>query len=142
MRFHGNNFFEEEVRVPFVMKLPLAPPSTVEVPVSLIDIAPTLVTALEMDVPAVWQGQDLMPLVRGDPSAYRGAAFFDVVQFKGIVEWPHKMIWDSKQNWIGLYNLDADPAERTNLYAPGDTTTAHLKRRLDECMEAELNPWF
>ena len=67
MRFHGNNFFEEEVRVPFVMKLPLAPPSTVEVPVSLIDIAPTLVTALEMDVPAVWQGQDLMPLVRGDP---------------------------------------------------------------------------
>jgi arylsulfatase A-like enzyme len=140
--FHGGSFFEEEVRVPFVMKLPSVPPATVEAPVSLIDVAPTLLASLGMDPPAAWQGQDLVPLAMGDASAYRGAAFLNMEPFRGIVEWPHKMIWNAQQNWIGVYDLVADPGERKNLYAPGGAISSRLKRRLEEWIEAELNPWI
>jgi len=66
--WHGTTLYEEQVHVPLLVK----PPGTdlkgerVAWQARLIDVAPTIVTAMGVEVPEGWMGSDLLGVVKND----------------------------------------------------------------------------
>lgn len=66
-QFHNRTTYEEEVRIPFVFRWPgrIGPSLRTEQPARLVDVLPTLVSALDLDAGgATFDGIDLMPHMR------------------------------------------------------------------------------
>jgi arylsulfatase A-like enzyme len=75
---HGRTVYEEQLRVPLVLRWDGRLPAGARVPgpVRLIDLAPTIAAAAGAPPPAAWQGEDLLPLLRGEaPPQPRPAAY-------------------------------------------------------------------
>lgn len=68
---HGWGVYEVSARVPLLIRGPAGrtTPRRVSQPVSLVDLAPTLASALEQALPPETEGVDLGPLLRGEPGA-------------------------------------------------------------------------
>ena len=66
---HGNSAFEEQVRVPLVVRAPGMPPHVSDAPASLLDLGPTLCELADVAVPAHWEGRSLVGELRRDPAA-------------------------------------------------------------------------
>ena len=122
---HGQTLFEPLVRVPLVFRGAGAVPGQLETPVSHVDLAPTLL-ALAGTVPgAGWQGQSLAGSIRGgsEPPArpvameIAGEPKMPPVRQRAIRDGRHKLItsFDDARWAEALYDLEADPHERTNL---------------------------
>jgi arylsulfatase A-like enzyme len=72
---HSHSLFDEVTRVPLLLWSSEASDGRrVGAPVSLLDVAPTLLDLAALPVPASFDGRSLAPLVRGDTAA-AGAAF-------------------------------------------------------------------
>ncbi len=127
--WHGTTLYEEQIFVPLIIKLPGNEKAGTEVHdlVRSIDIAPTILGAVGSAIPAVMQGNGILPDSTG---AVTGQVLvFSEEDLEGNVlqsvrghEW--KLIVANEGNPRGtdpeeLYNLEADPAEKTNL-APGE----------------------
>ena len=121
---HGFFIYEGALRVPLVMRVPRAQAGSrqVDVPVSLIDIVPTVVSLVGAPVPKEVQGVDLSPWLSGrgaggggrplyaetvTPTRYYGAS-----SLLGVVVDGWKYIETSRPE---LYDLRSDPAEAVNL---------------------------
>jgi arylsulfatase A-like enzyme/Flp pilus assembly protein TadD len=121
---HGFFIYEGALRVPLVMRVPRAAPSprALDVPVSLIDIAPTIVSLVGAPVPKEVQGVDLSPWLAGrgagggarplyaetvTPTRYYGAT-----SLLGVLVDGWKYIETTRPE---LYDLRSDPAEALNL---------------------------
>jgi len=65
---HGRTLYEEVLRVPLLLRWDgqLAAGSRFSAPVSLLDVAPTLLAAAGGVAPAAWEGRDLLPALRGE----------------------------------------------------------------------------
>lgn len=141
---HAVYVYEEEMRIPLIMRLPgKIPANTVlKAPVQSIDMAPTILGLLEIPVPDVFQGRDLSSLARGraeDPGDsavyfermhyYGKADYFNETQYLlkrvkglplkgekyGVRQNRMKFIWAPAENTEELYDLDQDPEEKVNL---------------------------
>jgi arylsulfatase A-like enzyme len=62
---HSRTLYEEVVRVPLAIRVPGTAPGRVVQPVSLVDLAPTILDALGVKAPESFQGRSLLPLMRG-----------------------------------------------------------------------------
>jgi arylsulfatase A-like enzyme len=62
---HSRTLYEELVHVPFALRVPGVPPRRISQPVSLVDLAPTLLEALGVSVPPTFQGRSLVPVLSG-----------------------------------------------------------------------------
>ncbi|MBX3025601.1 sulfatase-like hydrolase/transferase [bacterium] len=62
---HGFTLFEEQVRVPLIVLAPGLAPAVVRQPVSLVDVAPTLLELVGVPAPPAFEGRSLVPLMRG-----------------------------------------------------------------------------
>jgi len=62
---HTMTLYRELLQVPLALRVPGIPGQRVARPVSLVDLAPTLLEALGVPVPKTFQGRSLMPLMRG-----------------------------------------------------------------------------
>lgn len=67
---HGTNFFggDQSTRIPFFVRLPGVAPSTVSSLTRTVDLAPTLLSALKLPVPASMEGVNLLPVLKGEGS--------------------------------------------------------------------------
>lgn len=65
---HGFTLFEEQVRVPLLILAPGLTPAVVREPVSLVDVAPTVLALAGVPAPAAIAGRSLVPLLRGEPA--------------------------------------------------------------------------
>jgi arylsulfatase A-like enzyme len=61
---HGA-LYEEEIRVPFILRMPGVAPGVVDEPVQLVDVAPTALRAAGLELPADLDGVDLAPYLQG-----------------------------------------------------------------------------
>ncbi|HEY6877391.1 MAG TPA: sulfatase-like hydrolase/transferase, partial [Polyangiales bacterium] len=118
--YHGSTLYDEQVRVPLILRAPGLAPRTVEAPVESIDVAPTLLSIVGAPVPASMRGRDL----RG-PTA--PAVFSAVLTKRMALRWPHKLIADLRFGLFELYDLGRDPDERKNLASGAPDTLNDLR---------------
>ena len=158
---HGRTVYEEQIRVPLVLRwdgrLPAGP--RVPGPVRLIDLAPTLLAAAGGAAPPSWQGEDLLPLLRasGDgapplrPPVYaahyldgprRVAALlgrWKLLLFDRAARITPKDGYESRLYRgemgrlprLALFDLAADPREAHDIAAAHPARVARLRAQLD-----------
>lgn len=136
---HGHTLFEEVVRVPLVFWGAGVEPGREPAPVSLVDVAPTLLDAAGLPLPRGMQGVSLWPNLRhGAPLPTRTLRFEDVLygqDRRGAVRWPWKLVV-SERDGVAYWNLAEDPGERSS---PRGAPPAPVARLLAE-LGAEGEP--
>ncbi len=129
--YHGLDLFEEFVRVPLIIKYPHKKKSKrINSLVSLIDVMPTILDYLEIEIPSFVQGESLLNSLskRGKKYIFSEATWQQDIERKMIRMGNMKYIVTMKNplkpervNWEAiierrLFNLKEDPLEKNNLY--------------------------
>lgn len=143
---HGHSLYQELIQVPFVVVAPGIPAGVrVRTPVSLLDVAPTLLDLAGIPPDALHQGRSLAPSLRGggepevvpvfSESVEYGPDRFSVIEgrLKAIVvPFPDKSHHDVffEVRPLEIYDLDRDPHERHDLSGSPDPVAAALARRI------------
>lgn len=135
--------YEESARVPMLLRAPgRGLRSVVSTPVSLVDVAPTLLDWMGLEAPADWPGRSLLGLGTAPEDAGRPvfaeyhAAGADTAAYM-VRQGPWKLI-----HYVGmapeLYHLESDPQELDDLAtAPG----AHeVVRQLSATLHTIVDP--
>lgn len=70
-QFHGNDLFEDALRIPLLVRVPGRPPGEVDSVVTLLDLAPTILTLTETPILDAYLEQELLaPRRDGRPTAH------------------------------------------------------------------------
>ncbi len=109
--FHGGSLYEEQLRVPLIVVAPGLAPRRVAEPVSLADVAPTLVSMIGAE--SLGEGVDLRPALVGR-ALDRGPIRATEDDLRAVVRWPHKLVEDEGAGTLELFDLARDPHERDN----------------------------
>jgi arylsulfatase A-like enzyme len=134
---HGHTIYQEQLHVPLLWRLPHARLGgrRVDAVVRLVDVAPTVLEALHFPPEASFEGESLLPLLRGEERQQR-VAVSQAAGLKSVIDYPWKLILDTETRQSELYNLAADPEEETSL---AGSEIAQL-RRLKELLTTESGP--
>jgi arylsulfatase A-like enzyme len=147
--------YESSLRVPFVLwgpghpKLPRALAS--DLPVSSLDLPPTLLSLAGLSAPASWPGRDLVAALAGKLEVREAFAEwsddeserFRDTAFRAVRTPTHKLIvWKDPARGAELYDLSADPAEAHNLIADpaAGEVLRDLRSRLSVWMQRNEDP--
>jgi hypothetical protein len=132
--FHGQDFYEEFVKVPLIIKYPdRSKGKIVQEPVSLIDVVPTVVDYYKIKIPEFVQGESLLtpPSRRKNRYIISEAVAMKKIERKmmrvGNLKYIITMVRPDQPgriNWERiidrrLYNLEEDPLEQKNLFEDG-----------------------
>ena len=144
---HGLFLYDSTLHVPLILKTPLKMagaahhPTVIDAQVRTSDILPTLLSVIGVAAPAELNGESLLPLIEENPNAQipSNRTLF------GETDYPLRWGWASLRALRTdnaklieaprpeLYNLQADPKELKNLYAPD---AANL-----QAMQTEMARW-
>jgi arylsulfatase A-like enzyme len=140
---HGTSVYQDQFHVPLVIKYPdRREPEVVTQPVSLVDLMPTVLSAVGLETPGGVQGEPLQRL--GDPAArpvfsesfahegYKGR--FERLE-RAIVAKGTKLVVSTRGR-RELYDLANDPGETRNLFRADDSRAQDLLARLTEWVSA------
>jgi arylsulfatase A-like enzyme len=138
---HGGTYYEEVLRVPLVVVGPGVPAGLrVDTPVSLVDLAPTLVGLVGEPAAGgeAFDGLDVSSLWRGVSGGWPERSLYgeaDSVlkrrqRFRSVLRGWHKLIVARATGAYELYDLRTDPKEKRNI--------ASQHHQLARALEAEL----
>lgn len=136
---HGTALYEEQVRSVWMMRLPGEEPRRIEEPVSLLDLAPTLLEYLGLPPHGNFQGRsDLLSpdySGAGRPLFFtiQGMTFEDGLLLDG---WKYWINWDRQVH--RLFHLPDDPGERHDLLEEEAGTVQRLQNLLLGFLGAQL----
>ncbi|HEX5754426.1 MAG TPA: sulfatase [Archangium sp.] len=137
---HGKSLTDIQLRVPLLIHWPRRIASRdVDVPLSQLDVLPTVLELLGLAPHPSFQGRPLTELER--PGAPHPAIFFTLHGLRlgdGVVCWPWKLTLDRSSQHYELYNLQEDPGEARDLYSPEAPIPAALLQVLTAQLEAQL----
>jgi arylsulfatase A-like enzyme len=134
---HGHSLYDELLRVPLILRPPggLETRKIFDERVSAIDIAPTILDALEIPEPSYYQGESLAPLLAGD-SLVAWPIFAESLgggdEKKAVIADDYKMIYTATSNEFELYNLKDDPKEERNLVLRAPEIERKMKETLQK----------
>ena len=144
---HGHTLMQELLHVPLILWSPGLAPRRVSTPVSVLDIAPTILDAL---------GQKTEGMTAGGETAMTGRSLLDLVSGRGglperdlvaeillygdeqkaLIRWPHKLVLVPGTGSRRLVDLEADPGEHDDLSADrpdlADRLEVELRLRVAE----------
>jgi arylsulfatase A-like enzyme len=153
--FHGQDFYEEFVKVPLIIKYPDQTKSKIiRQPVSLIDLVPTVLNYYKMKIPDFVQGESLLipPGRRKNRYIISESVAMKKIERKMLrvgnlkyiitmvkPEKPGRINWD----WVikpRLYNLKEDPLEKKNLFEEEKfkNTCQNLEKALKEILKTSV----
>jgi arylsulfatase A-like enzyme len=120
--FSGGKFDTREggIRTPLLIKWParLAKGQVYDQPVSTLDILPTITGAAGIALPSTKQtdGVNLLPyLAKEKQGAPHDVLYWKLGNFQAVRKGKWKLYVDTAKNIAALYDLDSDPAEKTDL---------------------------
>ncbi|MEX0936278.1 MAG: sulfatase [Pirellulales bacterium] len=140
LRAEKGTLYEGGIRVPMIVRWPgrVEPGSESNVPVSSIDVLPTLLDAVdrELDMPQNVDGVSLLPLLTGQGELDRDALYWHYPHYHhmdpaGAIrrgEW--KLIERFDDGALELYNLAEDIGEQQNLAGERPELAADLQDQL------------
>ena len=146
---HEGVVYDEVIRVPLIIKLPSGKHAGVEIPhqTQMIDVAPTILDAINIPLPSNFEGESLMPLVNGDVMEGRNYVFSRTRSenfWKEVVRTPkYKLIHvyeplnasindHVRVHSYELYDLETDSSEKDNLIRQLPDVAEQLRVVLDE----------
>jgi arylsulfatase A-like enzyme len=150
---HGGTFYDEEIRVPLIIKLPQELDNgrkRINEPVSLIDIPPTILDYLDIPKPQCYQGESLKPIIEGTHKkreyAIAGVMYpINSIRVRFCLTcrtsgWKYIVIQRKNEpapNYY-LYNLQKDPFETLNLYGREKEKLNFFETKLAEHIQNEM----
>jgi len=154
MFFHGQTLYNELLQVPLIIRVPGVEPRRIDTPVSLVDVAPTVIAAMGIDVTSLYpegqrphfMGRSLAGALLGQPVAPRP----HFAELLPAPSWNHaatsmvtadgryKLIYISSERRWELYDLEKDPEERDNIYGKDEALSKQLASQLTDWMEVDL----
>jgi arylsulfatase A-like enzyme len=114
---HGKSLYEPLIHVPLLARSPAFTPRSIDQPVSLVDLGPTILDLFGLDTPASFLGQSLVPLLAGGvaeltrPIIAEGRLRRSLTTTDGL-----KVIEDERRKVVEVYDLSKDPGETLNLF--------------------------
>ncbi|APR88170.1 Choline-sulfatase [Minicystis rosea] len=117
-RFHATTLYEELLRVPLLVNGPMFQPRAVDVPVTLLDLGPTILELFGHAAPAAFMGESLVRLLRGEPDKLTRPIAADsgrLIQAY-IFDDNLKIIRNNRNHTAELYDLAKDPGETQNIF--------------------------
>jgi arylsulfatase A-like enzyme len=119
--FHGQDLFEEQLRIPLIIAVPGREPAVIDDPVAAVDLGPTLVDLVGGKPSPSFRGRSLLSRIAGSELAPRPV----YGELMWAPSWPHQaaMMVEGGQKVIHrisdrrweLYDLARDPGEKRNL---------------------------
>jgi arylsulfatase A-like enzyme len=154
-RMAKNTFYEEAVRVPFLMRSPAngVTAGVSDACLNTVDIMPTLLGMMDLPIPAKAEGMDLSGIATGQGGPEPEAAL--MMCTGPTADWEDGNEWRAlrdKQYTYGVYRVDgsellfdnlADPYQMTNLIDdPAHAATVERFRTMLAARMAEINDTF
>lgn len=151
MPFHSSDLHDSQIRVPLVIAGPGVAPRRIAEPVSLTDLAPTILDLAGFVPPGMpdMDGRSIADLATGAraPDPEGGYAYAVMIQdrstshsARAIVRGRWKLIDGPKG--LELFDVRGDPAEATNLAEKHPEVVAELRRLLEERAAIDARPPF
>ncbi len=114
---HGKTLYDEVIHVPLILAGPGVPRGLrIDTPVSLVDVLPTVLALIGVDVPKGLPGRNLLAGGGGDAETPLFAELdLPGYRFQAVARGGHKLIWNLDTDRRALYNLRDDPEERHDL---------------------------
>jgi arylsulfatase A-like enzyme len=148
---HGTQLYEEQLRVPLLVRFPRTLPAgrVVEGPVSLLDLVPTLLALLGVEPPAgdPMQGRNLVPVMEGreevDPTLPLFLFRPDNTEIPGEQYAVRRGDWKLIRGpgpQRELFHLGTDPREREDRSAAESERVAELERELEGWLREHTRP--
>jgi arylsulfatase A-like enzyme len=158
---------QEILHVPLLFRGPGVPRGKrVSLPVSGVDLAPTLLSMAGLVAPSEMEGLDLTPLLRGEtPAAFEQRYLYGeasgggshelmgleqyVPRYRSLRQGRYKLIYEYRADSYVLYDLDRDPGEQVDISSREPEITKQLVAAMREryegaaaapAPEAELAP--
>lgn len=136
---HGTALYRELLHVPLIFAIPDNPPKQLGGAVSILDVFPTLVELLGLEVgDATFEGKSLVPqLFYGTPDLER-IVFAETnagTPQRAAISGRHKLIYYLKNNLYEFFDLAADPWEHQNLAPANPPELARYKQALEDWLE-------
>lgn len=140
------NHYEQSLRIPLIVYDPRLPAAqrgrVVTELVSNLDMAPTFVAMAGAEIPGVYQGRSLVPLVAGQPGVDWREDLFCEHRFNAYSNWhgvrgtryKYAVYYDDA--YACLYDLEQDPTEWVNLAA--NPEYAAVRDRMEERLQYYL----
>jgi arylsulfatase A len=144
----GKGFpYEGGIRVPWIVRWPgvVEPGSECDVPISTVDIFPTLLEIAGVPLPTdrTIDGVSLLPVLKGNGKLNRDALYWHFPHYRGglgpysiIRQGDWKLIRQYESGQLELYNLADDLSETNDLAAQMPEKVHQLDARLSEWLES------
>jgi arylsulfatase A-like enzyme len=153
---HGHTLFREVIEVPLIFSLPGVLPEGVRLSrqVRLVDVMPTILDLLDIDVDVRLEGTSLTPWLVGEGRApmVRGGMFPPEVAYseglrrggerKSVATQTWKLIYDVATEEEILLNLEQDPGEMNNLAGENHDSQDLLEAMLFRSMFVMSETWY
>ncbi len=151
---HGHTLYDELVNVPLIMSLPGKLPidKRFRQQVRSIDVLPTIMEIMRMDVEAHLEGVSLCSLIEGgniDEASGKilpaGYAYSESMLYgtekKAVVSYPWKLVYDIVTGREELFNLKDDPDEDRNLVEGKAEVAIGLEEVLFKTVFSMVGTW-
>ena len=138
---HGHSVYNELIRVPLIAWGSGVAAERVPEPVSIVDIAPTVLDALGLEPTLAGPGTSLWKLLAGS-RADREARILVAEgtlygpELRSAILWPYKLIERPEDGVLLLFDLEQDPLELTDLSASRPELTERLAGELQRRIES------
>jgi membrane-anchored protein YejM (alkaline phosphatase superfamily) len=141
---HGFSLYEEEIRVPLMLRIPGIEAREIQVPRSAIDLAPTIVELFGVKAPASWRGTSLgRDLGVREPESR--PVIVDVPAMQGrvaqsvVIEGMSKVVFTGRK--VQAYDLAQDPGEKSPVSSTGaESAIARARQALSRIESVEATP--
>jgi arylsulfatase A-like enzyme len=142
---HGYTLYEEQLRIPLLIRAPGLAPRTIDRLSRQIDVLPTLLELLEIEPPPHLQGESLVPWMRGQsgsgasPPVFAEASLRAVktVQLRSYTEGDWKLIQTLvPETRLQLFHLKDDPGETLDRSKDEPERAARMLRSMNALRES------